>query len=301
MISALLRSLLACLPGGRLSKMPNIKQQQKRVRVSARQRLENLRYRSTIKTLTRRLETAVEEGDAATVDAERRRLEHWLDLAAVRGAIPQEQGGAAQVAGRAPRGRDRAGGGEHAQARPPPPPLAGLAARLFGARDRQRALELEVAGQPAAALERMVERRERVVACRSSSTEKLATWANAFWVTNRCIFRQGGLARSTPLLRERLTAPHPCDVIRQQSCKAQELVAARAVRACEQLLGRPEGGCEVATSPGVGEREDGRLRSACHEVEHISRLDRLSGGPDRELVDLGGQLVRLVTDQLDQR
>ena len=67
--------------------MPNIKQQQKRVRVAARQRLENLRYRSTVKTLTRRLEAAVEEGDAATIDAERRRLEHWLDLAAVRGAI----------------------------------------------------------------------------------------------------------------------------------------------------------------------------------------------------------------------
>ena len=67
--------------------MPNIKQQQKRVRVASRQRLENLRYRSTIKTLTRRLEAAVAEGDPATVDAERRRLEHWLDLAAERGAI----------------------------------------------------------------------------------------------------------------------------------------------------------------------------------------------------------------------
>jgi small subunit ribosomal protein S20 len=67
--------------------MPNIKQQKKRVRVSARERLENLRYRSTIKTLTRRLESAVEEGDSAAVDTERRRLEHWLDLAAVRGAI----------------------------------------------------------------------------------------------------------------------------------------------------------------------------------------------------------------------
>ena len=67
--------------------MPNIKQQKKRVRVAARERLENLRYRSTIKTLTRRLESAVEEGDSAAVDAERRRLEHWLDRAAVRGAI----------------------------------------------------------------------------------------------------------------------------------------------------------------------------------------------------------------------
>jgi small subunit ribosomal protein S20 len=67
--------------------MANIRQQKKRVRIAARQRLENLRYRSTIKTLTRRLASAVEDGDAAAVDEERRRLEHWLDLAAVRGAI----------------------------------------------------------------------------------------------------------------------------------------------------------------------------------------------------------------------
>ena len=43
--------------------MPNIKQQKKRVRIAARQRLENLRYRSTVKTLTKRLEAAVDEGD----------------------------------------------------------------------------------------------------------------------------------------------------------------------------------------------------------------------------------------------
>jgi ribosomal protein S20 len=35
--------------------MPNIKQQEKRVRTAARERLENLRYRSTVKTLTKRL------------------------------------------------------------------------------------------------------------------------------------------------------------------------------------------------------------------------------------------------------
>ena len=67
--------------------MPNIKQQQKRVRIAAEERLENLRYRSTIKTLGRRLEAAVQEGDAAVVAEERQRLEHWLDLAAARGAI----------------------------------------------------------------------------------------------------------------------------------------------------------------------------------------------------------------------
>ncbi|TML46200.1 MAG: hypothetical protein E6G23_06690, partial [Actinobacteria bacterium] len=46
--SALLRS-----PGprsGRFYVMPNIKQQKKRVRTATRERLENLRYRSTVKT-----------------------------------------------------------------------------------------------------------------------------------------------------------------------------------------------------------------------------------------------------------
>ena len=52
--------------------MPNIKQQKKRVRTAAEQRLENLRYRSTIKTLTKRLATAVEGGDAAAIDEEHR-------------------------------------------------------------------------------------------------------------------------------------------------------------------------------------------------------------------------------------
>ena len=67
--------------------MPNIKQQEKRVRIAARQRLENLRYRSTIKTLTRRLRAAVDEGDAARIDAEHRVLVRWIDKAGARGAL----------------------------------------------------------------------------------------------------------------------------------------------------------------------------------------------------------------------
>ena len=67
--------------------MPNIQQQKKRVRIAARQRLENLRYRSTIKTLTRRLESAVEDGDADAVTTERRNLEKLIDRAAARGAL----------------------------------------------------------------------------------------------------------------------------------------------------------------------------------------------------------------------
>jgi len=67
--------------------MPNINQQKKRVRIAARQRLENLRYRSTIKTLAKRLESAVEAGDTDTVATESRNLEKLIDRAAARGAL----------------------------------------------------------------------------------------------------------------------------------------------------------------------------------------------------------------------
>ena len=67
--------------------MPNIRQQEKRVRTAARQRLENLRYRSSVKTLTKRLESAVAEGDAEAVAAEHLQLVRTIDKAASRGAL----------------------------------------------------------------------------------------------------------------------------------------------------------------------------------------------------------------------
>jgi small subunit ribosomal protein S20 len=67
--------------------MPNIRQQEKRVRIAARERLENLRYRSTVKTLTRRLRDAVERGDADAVAVQHRELVRWIDRAASRGAL----------------------------------------------------------------------------------------------------------------------------------------------------------------------------------------------------------------------
>ena len=67
--------------------MPNIKQQERRVRRAARERLENLRYRSTVKTLTRRLGTAVQDGDATRIAAEHRELVRWIDKAAAHGAL----------------------------------------------------------------------------------------------------------------------------------------------------------------------------------------------------------------------
>jgi small subunit ribosomal protein S20 len=67
--------------------MPNIRQQEKRVRQAARQRAENLRWRSTAKTLMRRLKEAVAEGDAAAIDERQRELASWLDRATSKGAL----------------------------------------------------------------------------------------------------------------------------------------------------------------------------------------------------------------------
>jgi small subunit ribosomal protein S20 len=72
---------------GRFHAMPNIKQQKKRVRIAAEERLENLRYASTVKTFTRRLRAAVEEGDAERIATEHRALVRWIDKAASRGAL----------------------------------------------------------------------------------------------------------------------------------------------------------------------------------------------------------------------
>jgi small subunit ribosomal protein S20 len=67
--------------------MPNIKQQKKRVRTAAQDRLENVRYRSTVKTLTRRLRDAVVDGDAESIATAHVRLVRSIDKAAARGAL----------------------------------------------------------------------------------------------------------------------------------------------------------------------------------------------------------------------
>ena len=73
--------------------MANIKQQRKRVRTQERERNENLRYRSTIKTLSKRLETAVADGDADRIAAEHHELVRMIDRAATRGALHRNTAG----------------------------------------------------------------------------------------------------------------------------------------------------------------------------------------------------------------
>ena len=89
--------------------MANIQQQKKRNRISERQRDENLRYRSTVKTLTKRLEAAAAGDDKDKVAAEHRELVRMVDKAASRGALHKNT--AARKKARAARlaaGRDSA-------------------------------------------------------------------------------------------------------------------------------------------------------------------------------------------------
>jgi small subunit ribosomal protein S20 len=72
--------------------MANIASQEKRNQRSLRERLENRRYTSSAKTYFRRLEAAVEAGDAGTADEEHRRLVSTIDHAVKRGALHRNNG-----------------------------------------------------------------------------------------------------------------------------------------------------------------------------------------------------------------
>ena len=72
--------------------MANIASQEKRIHRAERERLENRRYMSTIKTYFRRLEAAVDAGDADTAATEHRELVSQIDRAVKRGALHRNTG-----------------------------------------------------------------------------------------------------------------------------------------------------------------------------------------------------------------
>jgi small subunit ribosomal protein S20 len=72
--------------------MANIHSQKKRILRTERERLENRRYTSAIKTYMRRLETAVGAGDDATADAEHLRVVKAIDKAVKTGALHRNTG-----------------------------------------------------------------------------------------------------------------------------------------------------------------------------------------------------------------
>jgi len=73
--------------------MANIHSQKKRILRAERERLENRRYTSKVKTLFRRLEAAVGEGgDAADAEPAHRELVKTIDKAVKRGALHKNTG-----------------------------------------------------------------------------------------------------------------------------------------------------------------------------------------------------------------
>jgi small subunit ribosomal protein S20 len=72
--------------------MANIHSQKKRIQRAERERLENRRYTSKIKTYFRRLESAIAGGDDSVVENEHRELVQAIDKAVKRGAIHRNNG-----------------------------------------------------------------------------------------------------------------------------------------------------------------------------------------------------------------
>jgi small subunit ribosomal protein S20 len=72
--------------------MANIHSQKKRILRTERERLENRRYTSAIRTYFRRLEAAMAAGDDATADTEHRELVRTIDKAVKVGAMHRNTG-----------------------------------------------------------------------------------------------------------------------------------------------------------------------------------------------------------------
>jgi small subunit ribosomal protein S20 len=85
--------------------MANIASQEKRIHRAERERLENRRRTSQVKTWFRRLESAVGEGNASRADEEFRVLVSRIDKAVKSGALHRNSG--ARKKARAARVRSR--------------------------------------------------------------------------------------------------------------------------------------------------------------------------------------------------
>ena len=72
--------------------MANIASQEKRIHRAERERMENRRRTSQVKTWFRRLEVAVADGDAAMADEELRSLTSRVDKAVSSGALHRNNG-----------------------------------------------------------------------------------------------------------------------------------------------------------------------------------------------------------------
>ena len=72
--------------------MANIASQKKRIARTAREREENLRIASSVKTYFKRLEAAIASGDDATAEAEHKALVSRIDKAVLSGGMHRNTG-----------------------------------------------------------------------------------------------------------------------------------------------------------------------------------------------------------------
>lgn len=72
--------------------MANIASQKKRIARTSRERMENLRFASSVKTYMKRLETAAASGDAGAADSEHKALISRIDKAVQKGALHKNTG-----------------------------------------------------------------------------------------------------------------------------------------------------------------------------------------------------------------
>jgi small subunit ribosomal protein S20 len=72
--------------------MANIHSQKKRILRAERERQENRRYTSAVKTYFRRLEHAIAEGESEAIETEHRLLVSTIDKAVKRGALHRNTG-----------------------------------------------------------------------------------------------------------------------------------------------------------------------------------------------------------------
>jgi small subunit ribosomal protein S20 len=72
--------------------MANIASQKKRIARTDRERLENLRFASAVKTHFKRLESAVSSGDDKTAEGEHKALISRIDKAVQKGAMHRNTG-----------------------------------------------------------------------------------------------------------------------------------------------------------------------------------------------------------------
>ena len=105
----------------------------------------------------------------------------------------------------------------------------------------------------------------------------------------------------TPSAASRWHWRDAADVVRERAGEPRRGVAPRPPLSLEDRLARLQRARGVALRPGVGERERRRLGERRDERLDLALADRLAAGPRRELVDLVGELVQVVADELDER